>query len=95
MESWGAIDLAKTISSIVPERCDMTRQIETQMRMDERWKGLAEQINIRTVSPGVLERSGLKVVCMSDTHSAQEDIEFGIPDGDIFIHAGDFTRYNT
>ncbi|RZC38421.1 Metallophos domain containing protein [Asbolus verrucosus] len=32
----------------------------------------------------------VRIVCMSDTHS--ENIKFDIPDGDIFIHAGDFTR---
>lgn len=31
-------------------------------------------------------------VCMSDTHSLQNGMRHDIPDGDIFIHAGDFTR---
>jgi len=35
----------------------------------------------------------VKLVCMSDTHSTQREFRFSIPDGDIFIHAGDFTRY--
>lgn len=29
---------------------------------------------------------------MSDTHSMTPHIKFDIPQGDIFIHAGDFTR---
>jgi hypothetical protein len=29
---------------------------------------------------------------MSDTHSMTPHIRFDIPQGDIFIHAGDFTR---
>lgn len=33
-----------------------------------------------------------RVVCMSDTHSLTSHIKFEIPDGDIFIHAGDFTK---
>lgn len=33
-----------------------------------------------------------RVVCMSDTHSLTHHIKFDIPDGDIFIHAGDFTK---
>lgn len=33
-----------------------------------------------------------RVVCMSDTHSLTPYIKFDIPDGDIFIHAGDFTK---
>lgn len=28
----------------------------------------------------------------SDTHSLTTHIKYEIPDGDIFIHAGDFTR---
>jgi hypothetical protein len=38
-------------------------------------------------------RQIVKIVCMSDTHSTQGEFGFFIPDGDIFIHAGDFTRY--
>lgn len=34
----------------------------------------------------------VRVVCMADTHSLTHYIKFPIPDGDIFIHAGDFTR---
>lgn len=31
-------------------------------------------------------------MCMSDTHSMTPYFRFDIPEGDIFIHAGDFTR---
>lgn len=34
----------------------------------------------------------LRIVCMSDTHSLTPHIKFDVPDGDIFIHAGDFTK---
>lgn len=34
----------------------------------------------------------VRVVCMSDTHSLQNGLRTDIPDGDIYIHAGDFTR---
>ncbi|KAJ1523674.1 hypothetical protein ONE63_001514 [Megalurothrips usitatus] len=34
----------------------------------------------------------VRIVCMSDTHSLTPHIKFDIPYGDIFIHAGDFTR---
>lgn len=34
----------------------------------------------------------VRVICMSDTHSLQNGMKHDIPDGDIFIHAGDFTR---
>ncbi|XP_037939419.1 metallophosphoesterase domain-containing protein 1 [Teleopsis dalmanni] len=33
-----------------------------------------------------------RVVAMSDTHSLTPYIKFEIPEGDIFIHAGDFTK---
>ncbi|KAL3673175.1 hypothetical protein V7S43_002468 [Phytophthora oleae] len=32
----------------------------------------------------------MKVVCVSDTHGLHEDA-LAIPDGDVFVHAGDFT----
>lgn len=35
--------------------------------------------------------SALRVVCISDTEGRHEDLE--IPDGDILIHAGDFTNW--
>ena len=34
----------------------------------------------------------LRFVCMSDTHSLTSHISTPIPDGDVFVHAGDFTR---
>lgn len=35
----------------------------------------------------------MKVVCISDTHNKLRQIDF--PEGDILIHAGDFTNYGT
>ena len=29
---------------------------------------------------------------MSDTHSLTSHLQLDIPDGDVFVHAGDFTR---
>ena len=34
---------------------------------------------------------GVRVVCLSDTHNRHADID--VPDGDILIHAGDFTNH--
>ncbi|PSN41933.1 Metallophosphoesterase domain-containing protein 1 [Blattella germanica] len=34
----------------------------------------------------------VRIVCMSDTHSMTPHIRFDVPEGDVFIHAGDFTR---
>ena len=34
----------------------------------------------------------MKIICISDTHRKHHKIE--MPEGDILIHAGDFTRYS-
>ena len=34
----------------------------------------------------------IRVVCLSDTHSLTSHMKRPIPNGDILIHAGDFTR---
>lgn len=34
----------------------------------------------------------LRFVCMSDTHCLTSHLQFEIPYGDVFVHAGDFTR---
>lgn len=34
-------------------------------------------------------RESMRVVCVSDTHGAHEQLD--VPDGDVFIHAGDFS----
>lgn len=34
----------------------------------------------------------VRFVCMSDTHSLIRNLNFDVPDGDVFIHAGDFTK---
>ena len=33
----------------------------------------------------------IRIVCMSDTHALTRHLKFDVPDGDIFIHAGDFS----
>lgn len=35
----------------------------------------------------------VRFVCISDTHEKLEEILPIIPDGDVLIHAGDFTNY--
>lgn len=35
----------------------------------------------------------MRFVCISDTHEKLEEIAPMIPDGDVLIHAGDFTNY--
>lgn len=33
----------------------------------------------------------IRIVCMSDTHALTRHLKFEVPNGDIFIHAGDFS----
>ncbi|XP_066154936.1 UPF0046 protein T07D4.2 isoform X2 [Euwallacea fornicatus] len=49
------------------------------------------KINVKIPQKPVDEKK-LRFVCMSDTHSLVRNIMFDIPDGDVFIHAGDFTK---
>lgn len=35
----------------------------------------------------------VRFVCISDTHEKMEELLPVIPDGDVLIHAGDFTNY--
>lgn len=49
------------------------------------------KINVKLPSTPV-EPDKVRFVCMSDTHSLTHNIKFDIPDGDVFVHAGDFTK---
>lgn len=60
------------------------------------WKEISKtqkviKINVKIPQKPV-EETKLRFVCMSDTHSLVRNIMFDIPDGDVFIHAGDFTK---
>lgn len=45
--------------------------------------------------PNNLPSSTVTIVAMSDTHDLHHKIDIGsLPKGDIFIHAGDFTKYS-
>jgi Icc-related predicted phosphoesterase len=48
---------------------------------------LAEVIELRS------KERLLRIVCIADTEGKHEDVE--VPDGDILIHAGDFTAWGT
>ncbi|XP_076622525.1 metallophosphoesterase domain-containing protein 1 [Colletes latitarsis] len=62
----------------------------------EAWHELSQQqkvIKINAKLPTTAAPNDkLRVVCMSDTHSLTPFLKFDIPMGDIFIHAGDFTK---
>lgn len=60
------------------------------------WKDLSKtqkvlKLNVKIPSKSV-DSDKVRFVCMSDTHSLIRNIIFDIPDGDVFIHAGDFTK---
>uniref|UniRef100_A0A1A9WTM5 Calcineurin-like phosphoesterase domain-containing protein n=1 Tax=Glossina brevipalpis TaxID=37001 RepID=A0A1A9WTM5_9MUSC len=60
------------------------------------WKELSKtqrviKVTMKPPQTGVAFNKA-RVVCMSDTHSLTPYIKFDIPDGDIFIHSGDFTK---
>lgn len=60
------------------------------------WKELSKRqrvikVTMKPPKPEVPENK-IRIVCMSDTHSLTHHIKFDIPDGDILIHAGDFTK---
>ncbi|EFA00573.1 metallophosphoesterase domain-containing protein 1 [Tribolium castaneum] len=49
------------------------------------------KLNVKSPSKPV-EPNKVRFVCMSDTHSLIRNLVFDVPDGDVFIHAGDFTK---
>ncbi|KAL7014851.1 hypothetical protein ACKWTF_016154 [Chironomus riparius] len=62
----------------------------------EAWEQISKtqrQIKIQYKAPKTenADPNKVRVVCMSDTHSLNHYFKFPIPNGDIFIHAGDFT----
>lgn len=62
----------------------------------EVWKVLSKtqktlKLNVKIPSKPV-EPNKVRFVCMSDTHSLIRNLIFDVPDGDVFIHAGDFTK---
>lgn len=36
-------------------------------------------------------RNTMRIVCISDTHSRQKNIQWKFPKGDVIVHAGDFS----
>lgn len=66
----------------------------------EAWKEIGNTQRVIKVKMPVLKNDSIsdlpnnkvRIVCMSDTHSLTPYIKFDIPDGDVFIHAGDFTK---
>lgn len=63
------------------------------------WKEISQKqrilkLTLKPLKPyAEMPRDKVRIVCMSDTHSLTHKFEFDVPDGDIFIHAGDFTSF--
>jgi len=77
--------------------------VETEVRVHELsskpteywriWKKTANVMRLQVSHPSTPPTEDkLRFVCMSDTHSLTSHIRLQIPDGDVFVHAGDFTR---
>lgn len=60
------------------------------------WKEVSQaqkiiKINVKPPTKPV-DSDKVRFVCLSDTHSLIHNIKFDIPDGDVLLHAGDFTK---
>lgn len=77
----------------------MTHEIRVHRLTDNptaAWKELSKtqkmlKLNVK-VPEKLVEPDKVRFVCMSDTHSLIRNLVFDVPDGDVFIHAGDFTK---
>ena len=64
------------------------RALATQLELEEVWQSVEREEGYRMVPLGPQsldsecdESGGVRLVCLSDTHSMQSSIEFRIPDG--------------
>ena len=55
--------------------------------------GCQQLCRLLSLSKKQKEKKGLRVVCISDTHGRHREVN--IPEGDVLIHAGDYTRYGS
>lgn len=58
------------------------------------WLGGSDSSSAQSKLPPTVNTSdvdGVRIVCISDTHNKHRDLQ--VPDGDILIHAGDFTLF--
>jgi len=57
------------------------------------WKDTANVMRLKVKNPtSATPDNKVRFVCMSDTHSLTSHLKQSIPEGDVFVHAGDFTR---
>lgn len=60
------------------------------------WEAIKRRQRVEVVTPldpGAVPISPDKVrfVCLSDTHNRTNDLQYPVPEGDVLLHAGDFT----
>ena len=72
----------------------LPQALEDQNKMEKVWEEMKMQdmfalVNVKLNDLNPAEENGVKIICISDTHGKHHDMD--IPDGDILIHAGDFT----
>jgi len=65
------------------------KERETPSREKSPFDTVGDPLEARIVRPRDVEKK-LRVVCMSDTHTKHDKVK--VPEGDILIHAGDFTN---
>ncbi|XP_068212745.1 metallophosphoesterase MPPED2 isoform X2 [Palaemon carinicauda] len=67
---------------------------------DEAWEAIKGRQILVDVDPPNYKKMPItsdkvRFVCMSDTHSKTDELKHSVPPGDVFLHAGDFTRKGT
>uniref|UniRef100_A0A7E4ZX89 Metallophos domain-containing protein n=1 Tax=Panagrellus redivivus TaxID=6233 RepID=A0A7E4ZX89_PANRE len=72
-------------------------QDDGSVEVDELWRNKWSKERVHTKLPLPKERpvskNYVRFVCISDTHDKLGKILHKIPDGDVLLHAGDFTSY--
>ena len=64
------------------------------------WYRISQKVKVKTKQPmdrhTSISENKVRFVCLSDTHTRIEGRDdFQVPDGDILLHAGDFTNIGT
>jgi len=83
-------------------RSESAREVETEQTMsdprtnpDAAWQKIGHEQQLLppcTRSDSDERGSALRFVCISDTHGMHRELNGLVPDGDVLVHAGDFTN---
>lgn len=73
----------------------MSSQVKSSDTPDAIWQKIKVNQKVKNLTPLPLDTpiypDKVRFVCMSDTHSNAEAFKDRIPNGDVFLHTGDFT----